>query len=178
MKKILLCLCVLFSIVLNCAYAAPVTKLYRNRDYQFSLNIPSDMTYRQPRGPNVKMSATTPSADLLMNIIVKPTGGFKFFDDEILRELHNIHVANASTNMIYLDHKIINIPGHRVLLEKARCHYVYPNNDFWLDTYMFTLASNFKFYQISYLAPIDKIPYQVNTIMQSVESFVDETGWY
>lgn len=173
----------LFSAILSCfctyGFAAPVTKLYRNRDYQFSIKIPDNMEYTTPRGPNVKMAASTDPGGLSMNIIVKSAGGIESCDDEMLEELHKIQVIGIeNSDGIPLGHEIISIPMHRVLCEKMRYRYTYPDIEFWLDAYTFTLVTSYKLYVISYFMPIGEMPKHTNEILTSIGSFVDETGWY
>ncbi len=153
-------------------------QLYRNTEYQFSLEIPDYMEYRTPRGPNVIMSAFAESGAPNMNIIVKPNMNFACSDDDILYGMFERNQQYESGSLHLLQYGIIDIPEHRVLCTIWTKKYTYPNDTFYLTCYMFEFVTNYKYYCISYfIQPGTELMHE-SMITQSIGSFVDETGWY
>lgn len=173
---------IVFSLCIFSNTEASDLKLYRNREYAFSINIPAEFVFRTPRGPNVKMSAYLPGSGANMNIIVKPLGinlsteENNFLVKEILPEL----VANiqSSPNATILDYGTIDITKHKVAYIKAKIRYNYPEGQFSLYSYIFTIITNGKTYTISYFANKNDFKYYTPIFIRSIYSFVDETGWY
>lgn len=170
-------LCV-FQLIALPFYSTAFAKLYRNTEYQFSIEIPDYMEYRTPRGPNVKMSALAKEGTPNMNVIVKPNMVFSYSNDDVLYGMFERNQQYISESFQLLDYGIIDIPEHRVLCTIWNKKYTYPTDTFYLTVYMFEFVTNYKYYTISYfLEPGTESMYE-KMITHSIGSFVDETGWY
>ena len=67
-------------------FAVQGMKLYRNKEYHLSIEIPEYLQYTTPRGPNIKMVAAI--KDFSMNILVKPEPSVEYSTAEILSEIY------------------------------------------------------------------------------------------
>lgn len=76
--KVAFCIALAFFATSDIAFA----QLYRNTEYQFSIEIPDYMEYRAPRGPNVKMSAYAEGGTPNMNVIIRTNMIFPFSNDD------------------------------------------------------------------------------------------------
>ena len=158
----------------NVTYA----QVYRNTEYQFRIEIPDYLTYKTPKGPNVKMSATANSGTPNMNIIVKAFPLVAFSNDEVLNDLLEENQSYQSNTRQLLKYGIVEIPNHRVLCTIWRVKYTYPELTFFLTQYTFEFISNYRYYCISYFVkPGTETKYE-KMITYSIGSFVDEKGWY
>lgn len=158
-------------------FAVEGMKLYRNREYQFSIEIPDYFQYQTPRGPNVKMSAAV--RDFNMNIVIKPAPEIDYSTDEILATiyLNDLELSkNNDTHIIEAD--IINIPHTRVLYYHCLARFDYPYRTFFSSGYHFQFIRHHRLYCISYFVELGKENLYKNAIIDSIGSFVDETGWY
>ena len=171
---------VFFCIALMClsTYSTAFAKLYRNTEYQFSIEIPDYMEYRTPRGPNVKMSASAKEGTPNMNVIVKPSMDFAYSNDDVLYGMFERNQQYISESFQLVNYGIIDIPEHRVLCTIWNKKYTYPTDTFYLTVYMFEFVTNYKYYTISYFLEPETEPMYEKMIIHSIGSFVDETGWY
>ncbi len=181
MKKLFILAFALNIILMNflaChASALAGMKLYRNKEYQFSIEVPDYLTYQPPRGPNVKMLAGI--KEFSMNIVIRPVPEIESSNDGILAEIHAADIRSSSErNTQILEADIINIPNIRVLYECYVTRYDYPQMTFFLTGYSFQFIKHHRLYCISYFVEPGKENLYKKTIFNSIGSFVDETGWY
>ena len=166
------------ALVFLSAYSTAFAKLYRNTEYQFSIEIPDYMEYRTPRGPNVKMSAYAKGGNPNIAIIVKPNQEIAVSSNAILAGMYLEDKKLESTTMKLISADIIPIPEHNMLCTIWLKKYTYPEITFYMTLYMFEFVSNYKYYHISYgVEPGTEAKYE-EMITRSIGSFVDETGWY
>lgn len=159
------------------AFAFTGMKLYRNTEYQFSIEIPDYLTYRTPRGPNVKMSAAV--RDFNMNIVIRTSPEIETSNDAVLAELYLLQLEDFRNYGIQIiESNIINIPHTRVLYVCYFARYDYPNETFFLTGYCFQFIKHHHLYCISYFVEPGKENLYKTAIINSIGSFVDETGWY
>ena len=172
--KTISCMFLLSLILTSTAFA----QLYRNTEYQFSIEIPDYMEYRTPREPNVKMSAY--AKDLFPNIviIVKPNQEIVSSNDEILAAMlmEEEKLASPKRQLKYAD--IISISDHEVLYTIWNNTYTRPNFIFPVTRYSFEYITNHKYYYISYEIKRGTETIYENMIAQSICSFIDETSYY
>ena len=176
MRKIIFLTSLLLIFITSTVIAAEL-KLYRNQEYQFSIEIPFEFSYVTPRGPNVKMSASNQEGSANMNIIIKPSP-FKNLDELSLKEIATIQKSMFTKDTLLIDEgstAINNIPAYWFLTLN---HYKYPNSEFYLASLQFQFVTNYKYYYISYFSQPELYLDYKNTFVNSVSSFVDETGWY
>ncbi len=159
-------------------------KLYRNREYHFSIEIPEYLQYATPRGPNIKMVAAI--KDFSMNIIVKPEPSVEYSTDEILSEIYSEQMQycllytsmERNFNAKILEAGIISIPQTRVLYCGYRARYDYPRETFFLTGYCFQFIRHRQAFCITYLVEPGKENLYKEAIIDSISSFVDETDFY
>ena len=181
MKKFFLMAFVFTFISINVdvsqVFATEGMKLYRNREYQFSIEIPEYLQYQKPRGPNVKMTAAV--RDFNMNIVIRPVPEIDYSTDEILAAMYLNDLElfkNNDTHIIEAD--IINIPHTRVLYYHYLARFDYPRGTFFLTGYCFQFIRHHRLYCITYCVEPGKENLYKETIIDSIGSFVDEAGWY
>lgn len=154
-------------------------KLYRNREYQFSLEIPSSMSVIKSRGPNIKMTASTPKSDFIMSVLVKNSPTIKEADDDFLMWLHQDSLSQTTSDYYkFINCDIINIPNHKVLVQLWTAKHTYPSMTFYQDVIMFHFVTNYKYFLITYYTNQGDMKKYIPAIEHSIGSFVDETGWY
>ena len=69
--------------------------------------------------------------------------------------------------------------NHIILAEHVLTKYSYPDETFYLRSYMFTIVCGKKVYTITYAAdPQYFFSMYDKKFINSISSFVDETGWY
>ena len=113
-----------------CSAAGTGMKLYRNTEYQFSIEIPDYLSYRTPRGPNVKMSAATRNFN--MNIIIRPSPEVETSDDMVLAEIYSIQSEDFRRNDVkIIEADIINIPNTGILYFSYLARYNFPTETFF-----------------------------------------------
>lgn len=154
-------------------------QLYRNSEYQFSIEIPDYMEYRTPRGPNVKMSAYAKDFTPNIVIIVKPSSEISFSNDEILMALlldEEEKLESSTRKLKFAD--IVSISSHEVLYTIWNETYIRSNVIIPVSIYSFEFITNNKYYYISYTVKRGTETTYERMISQSIFSFVDETDWY
>ena len=153
--------------------------LYRNSEYQFSLDIPASMNIIKSRGPNIKMTASTPKTDFIMSVLVKNIPEIKEADDDFLMWLHQDSLNQTKSDYYkFISCDIINIPNHKVLVQLWTAKHTYPSMTFYQDVIMFHFVTNYKYFLITYYTNHGELKKYISTIEHSIGSFVDETGWY
>ena len=158
-------------------FAVAGMKLYRNTNYQFSIEIPDYLVYKTPRGPNVKMSAA--ARDFNMNIVIRPSPEIETSDDVILAALYLSQAEDfRNHDMRIIESDIINIPHTRVLYTCYLARYDYPRGTFFLTGYCFQFIKHHRLYCVTYCVEPGKENLYKTAIIDSIGSFVDETGWY
>lgn len=173
-----ICLILIFAVEFNVC-AAGNYKLYRNQEYQFSLDIPTSMDIIKSRGPNIKMTASTPNADFIMSILVKNSPTIKEADDDFLMWLHQDSLNQMNSDYYkFINCDIINIPNHKVLVQLWTAKHTYPSMTFYQDVIMFHFVTNYKYFLITYYANQGELKKYMPIVEHSIGSFVDETGWY
>lgn len=151
------------------------TKLYRNTQWQFRIELPYDWKYTKPKGPNVVMNAINKDIEG-MNIVVKQMPYIAEADEDTLIALNEIQ--EYPSNVQLLNWKIMDISPHKALATTMLIHYKYPTAEFYSYSLMFQIITNGKIYTISYFCPPDRAKIFLPTILKSVGTFVDETNWY
>lgn len=175
MKKIS-ALFLLFFIMFTAIANAANLKLYRNEEYQFSIKIPYEFQYRTPRGPNVKMLAGDTSG-ANMNIIIKPIP-IKDSDEIFLKEILNIQKAQRPASTFVINEGITDINNIKAAWTFSMNKYKNPKSDFTLALLSYQFITNYKYYCITYCASPDTYILYEPLYIDSISSFVDETGWY
>ena len=166
----------LFSLILSDTAFA---QLYRNAEYQFSIEIPDYMEYRTPHGPNVIMSAYAKDFTPNIIIIVKPNQDIAFSNDEILTAMLVAEEKDLESNTYKLQFAdILSISAHEVLYTIWNKTYIRPNLIMPVTIYTFEFITNNKYYYISYTVRRGTEATYEKMISQSIYSFVDETDWY
>lgn len=170
-------------LVNNIGFAETKTKLYRNQDWQFSIKIPVEFEYMESRGPNVIMNSKIINDDsrASINIIAKLIDNeFNFSEIELLQYLQEgrKNAYKNHPNMKLIDSKIFDIPNHKILGEHWLTRHTYPKETFYLESFLFTILCGQKFYTITYAVEPAKLEFYNNKFLESISSFVDETGWY
>lgn len=183
-KTILLILSVLL-LVTNISFANPSTKLYRNQQWQFSIMLPAEFEYVASRGPNVIMNSANkshPVSKASINIVAKLLPDVDYGTEmDMLKAIYDAHrSANSlNQNMQLISGNILQIPNHKVLAEHWLTKYTYPDETFYLRSYMFTILCGRKAYTINCAATPDYFFSMYSTkFTNTISSFVDETGWY
>ena len=176
MKKIFALIIMILVCISSVVYATDM-KLYRNREWQFRIDIPASFEYSTPKSPNTLMMAHGNNRSSI-NIVAKKMP-IKEASAEDLTELAN---AQREANPV-LDKSIIssgityvnNSPAHWALYNTE---YRTPTDEFKLTILMFQFVKNYKYYAVSY-GIVPELYTQTQPIfMQSISSFVDETGFY
>lgn len=159
-------------------FAVQGMKLYRNREYHFSIEIPEYLQYTTPRVPNIKMVAVI--KDFSMNILVKPEPSVEYSTDEILSEIYleQVQYMERNFNGKILEAGIISIPQTRVLYFGYLARYDYPRETFFLTGYCFQFIRHRQAFCITYLVEPGKENLYKEAIIDSIGSFVDETDFY
>ncbi|WP_029541043.1 hypothetical protein [Selenomonas sp. AB3002] len=153
--------------------------LYRNKEYQFSLDIPAAMNIIESRGPNIKMTASTPKSNFIMSVLVKNSPAIKEADDDFLLWLHQDSLSQTTSDYYkFINCDIINIPNHKVLVQLWTAKHTYPSMTFYQDVIMFHFVTNYKYFLITYYTNQGDMKKYIPAIEHSIGSFVDETGWY
>lgn len=169
------CILLLSLILSNTAFA----QLYRNTEYQFSIEIPDYMEYRTPREPNVKMSAYAKDFTPNIVIIAKPSPEIAFSNDEILMALlidEEKGLESSTRKLKFAD--IVSISSHEVLYTIWNETYIRSNVIMPVTVYSFEFITNNKYYYVSYTIKRGTETIYEKMISQSIFSFVDETDWY
>ena len=185
MKKIFLLFTGILLFIANIGFASTPTKLYRNQQWQFSVQIPVEFEYVASRGPNVIMTSANKShlvSKASINIIAKLLPEADYGTEmDILKTISemNHETYNSNKNMQLVSSNYLQIPNHVVLAEHVLTKYTYPDETFYLRSYMFTIVCGRKVFTLTYAAD----PYYFFTMydkkfINSLSSFVDETGWY
>ncbi len=184
MKKIFLIVITLL-VIANAGLANASTKLYRNQQWQFSINLPTEFEYVASRGPNVVMNSANKShlvSKASINIIAKMLPEADYGTEmDILKTIQKINHStfNSSGNMQLIASNFLQIPNHIILAEHVLTKYTYPDETFYLRSYMFTIVCGKKVYTITYAAdPQYFFSMYDKKFINSISSFVDETGWY
>lgn len=161
----------------SCAFCSSYN-LYRNTEWEFSIDVPDFMSYKTPRGPNVKMSASNYDASFIMSVIVKPMPELEETDENSLEALHAINLQSSSDYAKCLKYGFLPIPNRVVLAEYWVVKHTYPERTFYQDAIMYSFVTNNKYFLITYYANVGTIGTYSKYIEHSIGSFVDETGWY
>ncbi len=147
--------------------------------------LPAEFEYVTARGPNVVMNSANkshPVSKASINIIAKllPEANYGT-ETDLLKAIYETHLLafNSNENVQLISSNILQIPNHKVLAEHVLTKYTYPDETFYLRGYMFTVVCGEKMYTISYAAdPNYFFTLYDKKFIESISSFVDETGWY
>lgn len=177
MKRII-CLVMLMLLAFTSIGVAAEMKLYRNRDWQFRIEIPADFAYRTPKGPNVVVSAAADDG-ANMNVIVKKFPLQKDGDAELLQEIFAMQ-RNEYPELFkgYIDSGMTMVERTPVHWYIADVEYRYPDTQFVLRCFGCSLLRNYKYYNISYSCYPQLFEQYRQVFIDSLSSFVDETGFY
>ena len=114
-----------------------------------------------------------------MNIVIKPVPEIENSTDAVLTALYMNDLELSKSNaMNIVESGIINIPHIRVLYECYLARYDYPRETFFLVGYSFQFIRHQQLYCITYCVEPGKENLYKDVIINSIGTFVDETGWY
>lgn len=181
MKRGVLFSSVLLFMVMFCIQASASSgKLYRNRDWQFSIYVPVNFEYVVPRGPNTKMQAMDKYGNS-MSIVVKqvPVLTDAQSDDLVVGQLNEfVNYSKQRNGRIVLEAGIIDVSNHKAIYLVTENIFKGTNIKVRYFGYSFYLITMGKEYTIMY-STLPQMAEQYKPIfIKSISSFVDETGWY